>query len=165
MTQPAQKDIIRSLPGLRNARILRYGSIHKNIFLDIPSVCDRYQRDRKIPGLFYAGQICGVEGYVECIASGLVSALSVFADSFGRRLPPIPPDTMIGALMEYIHTPNRHFQPMNANMGLLPVEKKGRTGRKERHLRASQRAAASMQAFRDSHAWLYEIGPVPGSSH
>ena len=164
MTYGAQKEIVRSLPGFRNARILRYGSIHRNIFLDNPSVCDRYQRDRKTRGLFYAGQICGVEGYVECITSGLVAALSVFADSLGRPLPPFPSETMTGALMEHIHTPSRRFQPMNANMGLLPARERVRGPRKDRYLQASQRATVAMQSYRDEHSWLYETGPTPGSS-
>jgi methylenetetrahydrofolate--tRNA-(uracil-5-)-methyltransferase len=164
MTYGAQKAFLRSIPGLSHARILRYGSIHRNIFLNIPALCDRYQRDRKIQGLYFAGQICGVEGYVECMTSGLVSSLAIYASERGRELPSLPDETMIGALMNHIHTPAKNFQPMNANMGILPSEGRRRGGRRERYLRLSERAIAAMEAWRDENPWLFEtrvVGPAP----
>lgn len=164
MTYRAQEQMIRSIPGMSEARILRYGSIHRNIFLNIPRVCEPYQRDRKMEGLFYAGQICGVEGYVECISSGLVAALSVFAGVRGSECPRFPGETMIGSLMSYIHTPTENFQPMNANMGILPARAKKKGGRKARYLEASRRAAGAMQVYRENNAWLFdtrEASPAP----
>jgi methylenetetrahydrofolate--tRNA-(uracil-5-)-methyltransferase len=155
MTYEAQRDVIRSLPGLADARILRFGSIHRNMFLNIPEVCSLYQRDRTRPGLFYAGQICGVEGYVECIASGLIAALEITADTQGTSLPPLPPETMIGSLMSHIHTPASDFQPMNANMGILPAPAKRIRGRKARYLQASRRAVDAMSRFRAENGWLF----------
>jgi methylenetetrahydrofolate--tRNA-(uracil-5-)-methyltransferase len=158
MTYGAQKEVLRSIPALEGARILRYGSIHRNIFLNTPVLCEPYQRDRTSAGLYYAGQICGVEGYVECIMSGMIAALSVYAELVGRPMPLLPEETMIGALMGYIHAPSKNFQPMNANMGILPKNGPRRRGnRRERYTRAAERALAAMREYRDQNAWLFEI--------
>jgi len=155
MTYGAQKEVIGSIPGFEKAKILRFGSIHRNIFLNLPVLCDPYQRDRRLPGLFYAGQICGVEGYVECVMSGLVCALSIYADLKGDPAPVLPDDTMIGALMNYIHTPTKNFQPMNANMGILPTSGQRRGPRKARYLARAQRAIDAMNGFRDANDGLF----------
>ena len=156
MTYEAQQRVIRSIPGLGEARILRFGSIHRNMFLNLPAVCLPYQKDRRVPGLHYAGQICGVEGYVECIASGLVAALAVFADLRGIPFPLFPSETMTGSLMSHIHTPVDNFQPMNANMGILPPSARRIRGRKARYLEASRRAVEAMQGYRERHGWIFE---------
>ncbi len=161
MTYGAQKEVVRSIPGLEEARILRFGSIHRNIFLNLPVVCDRYQRDRSVTGLYYAGQICGVEGYVECVMSGLVSALSIYADGVGAPMPLFPDDTMIGALMNYIHTPTKNFQPMNANMGVVPATPRPKGPRKTRYLAVAQRAERAMRRFRADNDGLF---PPAGAS-
>jgi len=159
MTWPCQKEFLRSIPGLGNAVALRYGTIHRNIFLDIPQVCEPYLRDRRRDGLYFAGQICGVEGYVESIMSAIVVALSIHARAGGRDLPELPGSTMIGALMDYVHTPNRRFQPMNANMGLVPFSGrvKGARGvrRTARNEAIAERAVAEMSAWRDANGWLF----------
>lgn len=159
MTWAAQKELIRSLPGMANVNILRFGTIHRNIFLNVPELCHRYLEDRRVPGLYVAGQICGVEGYVESIASALVVAMSITARTLGRDMPALPANTMLGALMEYVHTPSRNFQPMNANMGLLPAAAglpRGRRGRQARNEAMARAATASMREFRASNAWLFE---------
>ncbi len=156
MTYEGQRDVIRTIPGFGRARILRYGSIHRNVYLNVPQVCEPYQRDRRMGRLFYAGQICGVEGYVECIASGLVAALAVFADLRGKLVPTFPEATMIGSLMKYIHTATENFQPMNANMGLLPAPPRVRGGRKERYMEFARRADAAMRSYRRENAWLFD---------
>ncbi len=154
-----QKQMIRSIPGFGNVDILRYGTIHRNIFLDIPSVCDRYLADRKLTGLYYAGQICGVEGYVESIASAIVVALSIHARSLGVEMPALPGETMLGALMNYVHTPNANFQPMNANMGIMPAPAVGARGRKnrrqERKRLISEASAAAMTTWREANSALF----------
>lgn len=159
MTWPCQKELLRSIPGLGGAVALRYGTIHRNIFLDIPQVCEPYLRDRRRGGLYFAGQICGVEGYVESIMSAIVVALSIHARGCGRDLPELPGSTMIGALMDYVHTPNRRFQPMNANMGLVPFSGrvKGARGvrRRARNEAIAERAVAQMSAWRDANGWLF----------
>ena len=155
MTRTCQQAMVRSLPGLESAKILRYGTIHRNMYLNVPRICERYQADKKRPGLYFAGQICGVEGYVESIASGLVAALSVFAGLRERKLPPLPRETMIGALMNYIHTANENFQPMNANMGILPRPPGRRGGRKARNQAIVKTAVAAAAAYRDANPWLF----------
>ncbi|MBP2680172.1 MAG: tRNA:m(5)U-54 methyltransferase, partial [Candidatus Krumholzibacteriota bacterium] len=156
MTYAAQTEVIRSMPGLGEAKILRFGSIHRNMFLDLPAVCTPYQRDRKAPGLYYAGQICGVEGYVECVASGLVAALSIFCELEGAAFPPLPPETMLGSLMNHIHTPSDNFQPMNANMGILPGLPRRVRGRKARYLEASRRAVGAIERYVQERADLFD---------
>lgn len=156
MTYGAQKEVLASIPALASARVLRYGTIHRNIFLNLPEMCNRYQSDRKVNGLYYAGQICGVEGYVECIMSGIVVAMSIYARMQGRDMPPFPDETMIGSLMNYIHTPTRNFQPMNANMGIVPrPDRKRGQSRKERYQVIARRAVDAMEAYRERNAWLF----------
>jgi len=155
MKWPSQKEMVRSLPGLGSAEVLRFGTIHRNIFLNVPEICDRYLSDRKRPGLHYAGQICGVEGYVESIASAIVVALSITASLHGRALPELPEHTMLGSIMNYVHTANRNFQPMNANMGIVARVGESRGGRRFRNRAISQRALSEMTAYRDAHAWLF----------
>jgi methylenetetrahydrofolate--tRNA-(uracil-5-)-methyltransferase len=159
MTWTCQKELLRSIPGLGEVVALRYGTIHRNIFLDIPQVCEPYLRDRRRAGLYFAGQICGVEGYVESIMSAIVVALSIHARAGGRDLPALPGPTMIGALMDYVHTPNRRFQPMNANMGLVPFSGRVRGSRgarrQARNEAIAERAVAEMSAWRDANGWLF----------
>ncbi|MFH1755356.1 MAG: methylenetetrahydrofolate--tRNA-(uracil(54)-C(5))-methyltransferase (FADH(2)-oxidizing) TrmFO [Candidatus Latescibacterota bacterium] len=155
MKQPEQKALIQSLPGLKEAKILRYGSIHRNMFINIPRVCTPYQNDRDEKKLFYAGQICGVEGYMECVTSGLVSALSIVASYEERPLPLFPDVSMTGALMNYIHTANRNFQPMNANMGILPAITGFTRKRRERNQALSTRAVDAMREYRRANSWLF----------
>ncbi len=155
MTYESQKQVIRALPGFAEAKILRFGSIHRNMFLNLPAVCDPYLRDRNTGDLFYAGQICGVEGYVECIASGIVVALEVFAGVSGSACPRFPDETMIGSLMNHVHTPAGNFQPMNANMGILPPMPRRKGGKQARYLEASRRAIEAMRAYRDGNDWMF----------
>jgi methylenetetrahydrofolate--tRNA-(uracil-5-)-methyltransferase len=163
MTYGAQKEILRTLPGFGNANILRYGSIHRNIFLNIPELCVPYQRDRSDDGLYYAGQICGVEGYVECMASGLVSSLSIYSELLGREMPPFPSETMIGSLMTHIHTPTKNFQPMNANMGIIPRSGRAPRNRQARYLQIAERALAAMTSYRQANAWLFAFATSPSA--
>jgi methylenetetrahydrofolate--tRNA-(uracil-5-)-methyltransferase len=155
MTWGCQKELIRMLPGCSDVDVLRFGTIHRNIFLDIPELCDPYLRDRGRPGLHYAGQICGVEGYVESIASAIIVALSITASAQERELPPLPKNTMLGSLMTYVHTPRKNFQPMNANFGLLPADPDAKRQRKSRHEDAAKAAIAAMEDYRRENAWLF----------
>jgi methylenetetrahydrofolate--tRNA-(uracil-5-)-methyltransferase len=152
---PAQRQLISMLPGLEGAKILRYGTIHRNIFLNTPEVCDRYLADRRRPGMYIAGQICGVEGYVESIMSAMVVALSIYAREGGAAMEPFPRETMIGGLMDYVHTPSGNFQPMNANMGLLPYRGSRRGRRRERNRAMAEAAVDAMTAWRNTHSWLF----------
>jgi methylenetetrahydrofolate--tRNA-(uracil-5-)-methyltransferase len=134
LAYPEQERVFSLIPGLGRAKFLRYGSVHRNSFLDatrhlLPTM---EFRDRR--GLFFAGQITGVEGYGESIASGFVAAVSAAARTAGKEPPEFPEESMVGALMRHITSPRRGaIQPMNANFGLLPVppdvKKRDRKGR------------------------------------
>lgn len=144
LTRPAQKELLKLLPGLERASIARWGAIHRNTYLDAPHLLDERQMSRERKGLFFAGQIAGVEGYVESIAHGLLTALNVSAWLDGREIPLFPEDTMTGALQRYLSGHEGEFQPMNANMGLLPPAK----GRKrERKIKKSERARESLGRY------------------
>ncbi len=115
-----QKRVFGIIPALANAEYMRYGVMHRNTFIDAPSAIDACFRAKKRNNLFVAGQISGVEGYVESVASGKSAALHVLSLLGGSEPEPLPPDTMMGALARYVSAENANFQPMNANYGLLP---------------------------------------------
>jgi len=134
LTYPEQKRVFSLIPGLSSARFLRFGSVHRNSFLDARRHLHPWMESRSRSGLFFAGQITGVEGYVESIASGLVAAVSAARRAAGKGPRPFPRESMIGALMERITTPGPdRAQPMNANFGLLPdVAVRRKRDRKDR---------------------------------
>ncbi|MGB3097198.1 MAG: methylenetetrahydrofolate--tRNA-(uracil(54)-C(5))-methyltransferase (FADH(2)-oxidizing) TrmFO [Candidatus Deferrimicrobiaceae bacterium] len=147
LTYPEQERVFSLIPGLGRAKFLRYGSVHRNSFLDAPRHLHSSMEYRNRKGLFFAGQITGVEGYVESIASGFVAAVSAAARVAGKEPPEFPEDSMIGALMRHITTlPRGSFQPMNANFGLLPLPTEGR--KRERKERQANRALSSIEDFR-----------------
>ncbi len=115
-----QERVFRLIPALKNAEFLRYGVMHRNTFINAPKVIDKHFRTLKYPKTFIAGQLSGVEGYVESIMSGLIAAMNVIALLDEKPLPEFPVSTIVGALTNYLQTPNEDFQPMNANFGLLP---------------------------------------------
>jgi methylenetetrahydrofolate--tRNA-(uracil-5-)-methyltransferase len=115
-----QKRVFGLIPALRNAEFLRYGVMHRNSFFDAPSVFKEHYKVKNADGLYIAGQLSGVEGYMESAASGLIAGISAAFEAGGDVLPPLPEDTLLGALERYLQTPNDNFQPMNANFGLLP---------------------------------------------
>jgi methylenetetrahydrofolate--tRNA-(uracil-5-)-methyltransferase len=155
MKHASQVDMVRCLPGLETAEILRFGAIHRNSFINTPKVCTPYQMDRKARGLFYAGQLTGVEGYVECMASGLIAGLSVAAWLSGKPMPALPRDSIAGALMSYIHAEQPDFQPMNANMGILPPLPTRVRQRDKRNMMLAKRSLAAMETYRKTHEWLF----------
>jgi methylenetetrahydrofolate--tRNA-(uracil-5-)-methyltransferase len=153
MTWACQKEFLRMLPGFSDVSVLRFGTIHRNIFLHVPTLCRPYLEDRRREGLYFAGQICGVEGYVESMASGIVVALSITARLRGREMPLLPSVSMLGALMDYVHTPNENFQPMNANFGILPAPNV--RSKKERHAATAAAAIDATTSYRREHDWLF----------
>ena len=117
---PEQKRVFSMIPALRNAEFVRYGVMHRNTFLQSPKLLDRFYRDRRNPLVAFAGQMTGVEGYVESAASGFLAALAMAAQVQGRPLPEFPKETAIGALSLYISDENiTHFQPMNVNFSII----------------------------------------------
>ena len=115
-----QKRVFSLIPGLENAEFVKYGVMHRNTFINSPKLLDETYQMKEIPNLYFAGQITGVEGYVESISSGMMAALNVINQIKGKEKIIFPKETMIGALAKYISTENEKFQPMNANFGILP---------------------------------------------
>ena len=144
-----QKRVFSMIPGLEHAEFVRYGVMHRNTFLDAPRVLTGglYLKDH--PNVFFAGQITGFEGYMESAASGLLAARSLYARLTGGSYTPPPRDTMCGALMGYLTTENKHFQPMGANMGILPPLEDRPRDKRLRYMAQAQRAVASFQSWLD----------------
>lgn len=115
-----QKRIFSMIPGLENADFVKYGVMHRNTFINSSKLLDSTFRMKNSKNIFFAGQITGVEGYVESIASGLIAGINVANQILKKDSLTFPNDTMIGALCNYISTENEKFQPMNANFGILP---------------------------------------------
>ena len=144
-----QKRVFSMIPGLAQAEFVRYGVMHRNTFLNAPAVLTPALCLKEHPNVFFAGQITGFEGYMESAASGLLAARSVWARLTGRAWTPPPPQTMCGALLGYITTPNKDFQPMGANMGILPRPEavQALRDKRERYLALSETAQAAMAAW------------------
>jgi methylenetetrahydrofolate--tRNA-(uracil-5-)-methyltransferase len=144
MKYGAQAQVFRLIPGLENASFARLGGIHRNTFINSPTLLDDRMRLRSKPNIRFAGQITGVEGYVESAAMGLLAGRMAAAQILGRDLPPPPPETAIGALVTHITggAEAKTFQPMNVNFGLFPPidAKGGRKGRKDRYKAYTDRA-------------------------
>ena len=147
MKYGAQTDVFRMIPGLENASFARLGGIHRNTFLNSPTLLDDQMRLRSRPHIRFAGQVTGVEGYVESAAMGLLAGRLAAAEILGRTLPPVPQNSAMGALIHHITggAEAKTFQPMNVNFGLFqPVDglKGGRRGRKDRYKAYTDRAKA-----------------------
>jgi methylenetetrahydrofolate--tRNA-(uracil-5-)-methyltransferase len=145
MKYGAQKDVLRRIPGLENAEFARLGGIHRNTFINSPTLLDSEMRLKSHPNIRFAGQITGVEGYVESAAMGLLAGRFAAAELLGQPLPDVPQDTAMGALIHHITggAEAKTFQPMNVNFGLFrPVDglKGGRRGRKDRYKAYTDRA-------------------------
>ena len=136
-----QKRVFSMIPALRNAEFVRYGVMHQNTFLQSPRLLDRYYADRRNPLVAFAGQMTGVEGYVESTASGYLAAVAMAAKIQGRPMPEFPKTTAIGALGLYISDENiENFQPMNINFSIIaPLEKRIRK-KAEKNLAIAQRS-------------------------
>jgi len=143
-----QKEILRLIPGLENAEIVRYGVMHRNTFINSPSLLKPTYQYKERDDLFFAGQITGVEGYVESAASGLIAGMNA-ARIVQQKEPLIVPEaTIIGSMANYITTANaKSFQPMNANFGLVPVLEERIRGKKERYEKLAERALTTIQNF------------------
>lgn len=148
LTYPEQKRVFSLIPGLSSAGYFRFGSVHRNSFLDARRHLHPWMESRNRAGLFFAGQITGVEGYVESIASGLVAAVSAASRAAGKDPRLFPRESLIGALMERITTPGQdRAQPMNANFGLLPeVEVRRKRDRKARKVEVALAAIRRLAA-------------------
>ena len=142
---PQQKEILRMIPGLEGAEFVRMGQMHRNTFLNAPALLYPTMRFRSCEQLYFAGQITGVEGYVGNIATGYVAALNLSRQLRGHSewVPPV--ETMLGALCNYVtHTDAKHFQPMKANLGILPPLSVKIRNKAQRKLAYAARARQSM---------------------
>lgn len=119
LTFPEQKRVFGMIPGLENAAFARYGVMHRNTFLNSPGFLNEHFEVIQRPLCYFAGQITGVEGYVESAASGLVAGVSLAEQLLGKQLPVFPGYTALGAMGRYVSTSNRNFQPMNCSFGLI----------------------------------------------
>jgi len=158
MTHPEQERVFRMIPGLENASFVRLGSIHRNTYLDAPRALDEFSRCRNRPHAFFAGQITGVEGYIESTASGLV--VGILAGLLARGLEPRLPSsgTAIGALMKHTRDlPSKRYEPMNVNFGIIDSAAEG-TPKKRKKEMVAQRALDAVRA------WKAELESMWGQS-
>ena len=148
------------IPGLQNAEFIKYGVMHRNTYINSPELLDETYNLKQNPNIYFAGQITGVEGYVESIASGMVAAINAVLDfkyrTVGAGFYPcpffeetiqknqnkiiFPKETVIGALAKYISSPNKNFQPMNANFGILPELEEKIKDKQKRYEKLAQRS-------------------------
>ncbi|MBN2876458.1 MAG: methylenetetrahydrofolate--tRNA-(uracil(54)-C(5))-methyltransferase (FADH(2)-oxidizing) TrmFO [Bacilli bacterium] len=140
LTFPEQKRLIRMIPGLENANIVRYGIMHRNSFINSPKAINQFYQSKQNPNIFFAGQFSGVEGYVESIGSGLVASINMARLIRGMDLFEIPQTTALGSQSYYIsHAEDKYFQPMNTNFGIFPElgYKHSKKERKELYVKRS----------------------------
>ncbi len=142
-----QKRVFSMIPGLANAEFARYGVMHRNTFLDSPRLLDPFCRLKSDPRIFFAGQITGVEGYVESAACGIYAGLCAARMALGRELADPPADTMTGALIRHLGDETGEFQPMGSNMGILPPLAEPVRGKEQRYEALAERAMASMRRY------------------
>ncbi|MFV2071110.1 MAG: methylenetetrahydrofolate--tRNA-(uracil(54)-C(5))-methyltransferase (FADH(2)-oxidizing) TrmFO [Thermoanaerobaculales bacterium] len=155
LTRPEQMRVFRLLPGLEAARFVRFGMIHRNTFVNAPRHLDELLRIRRRPDLRLAGQITGVEGYVESAATGLIAALTLVAELAGTKPVPPPSETALGGLMRHLAQSNAAtFQPSNINWGLITLPPEA-LGIRDRHERRQRHAAHALELSR---AWVGGLG-------
>lgn len=142
-----QKRVFSMIPGLENAEFAKYGVMHRNTFINSTKLLDRTYQLKKNKNIYFAGQITGVEGYVESISSGLVAGINAVKQLRQEENVEFSEYTMIGALAQYISTPNEKFQPMNANYGILPeLEGKKISDKKLKYGKLSDRALEKLNS-------------------
>ena len=152
-----QARVLRLIPGLENASFLRYGQIHRNTYINAPSLLRETLQMKEHPRILFAGQICGVEGYVESIATGLMAGIHAAALASGTEHVPPPRPSAFGSLVHYITQADpKNFQPANITFDLLPPLEKEIRDRKERHRRQCE------LALREFDTWLEKGGGDSG---
>jgi methylenetetrahydrofolate--tRNA-(uracil-5-)-methyltransferase len=144
-----QKRVFRMIPGLEEAEFLRYGQMHRNTFLFSPDLIRETMQSKKKSGLFFAGQITGIEGYAGNIASGFVAGINAAKYIYDEQLLILPRETMIGALCYYVtNAAAQDFQPMKANFGILPpLDSTRKRNKRQRAAAYSERALANLENF------------------
>ena len=152
MTQPEQKRVFGLIPGLADARYERFGTVHRNTFVNAPRVLRGGFELRALPGVYLAGQIGGVEGYVESAASGLCLGIALAARSLGQEVYTPPRTTALGSLLSHLTRDDSSFQPSNVVWSMFPAYEGARLGKRDRHLALAQRALGDLEV------WLAQIG-------
>ena len=143
---PEQRRVFSMIPGLENAEFVRYGVMHRNTFLNSPEVLDISLSLKNSPNTYIAGQLSGFEGYMESACCGLLAAISLYARLEGRSAVP-PAESMCGSILRYISSENKDFQPMGANMGVLPPLETEIRDKTERYAAYSRRSLEKMEDF------------------
>ena len=151
MTYGAQAKVFRMIPGLESAEFVRFGTVHRNTFVNAPRVLTPAMELKASPGVFLAGQITGVEGYVESAGGGFLCALLLAQRLSGRDLAPPPPTTALGGLLTHLQTPREDFQPSNLTWALLPPVVDPKVKKLPKHVRLERGA---QRALDDLAAWL-----------
>lgn len=147
-----QKRVFSMIPGLENAEFVRYGVMHRNTFINSPRLMKATYQTKQRDNLFFAGQMTGVEGYVESAASGLIAGMNAAKLAKGEALVELPVQTALGSMAQYITTADfKHFQPMNANFGLFPPLENKIRNKKEKNEQIANRAIEHIQAFKKAH--------------
>lgn len=149
LTRPEQRRVFRMIPGLASAAFERFGQVHRNSFVNAPRVLDGRLRLRGDPRITVAGQLSGVEGYVESMAAGLAAGLLCAADLRGRPLPLPPPTTALGGLLRYLTVERVNFQPSNVVWMMIDTPPKRRGGKRQRREEAARRALRHIEQWRD----------------
>ena len=143
---PEQKRVFGLIPGLENAEFVRYGVMHRNTYINAPKILNADFSMKKNSNIYFAGQISGVEGYVESAASGLMVAYNIVLRLQGKYIE-FPKETMLGALSKFISTENKDFQPMNANFGIVPPLEKRIKDKKEKYGKYAKRALTALEEY------------------
>ncbi|MCM1055037.1 MAG: methylenetetrahydrofolate--tRNA-(uracil(54)-C(5))-methyltransferase (FADH(2)-oxidizing) TrmFO [Bacteroides sp.] len=147
---PEQKRVFRLIPSLENAEFLRYGVMHRNTFLNSPRILNNRFMLKESDGVYFAGQITGVEGYIESAMSGIIAGQSLARRLNRQDRLELPKTTMCGALCSYVAAENADFQPMGANMGILPAPEEHIKDKQERYLRIAERGIGDMKAIAEA---------------
>jgi methylenetetrahydrofolate--tRNA-(uracil-5-)-methyltransferase len=143
-----QARVLRLIPGLENARFLRYGQIHRNTYINAPTLLNECLQLKSQPNVFFAGQICGVEGYVESIAAGLMAGMHAAGLAAGLQLEALPRATALGSLVHYVtHASATNFQPANITFDLLPPLEQKVRDRGQRHRLQCERALGEFEGW------------------
>ncbi len=144
---PEQRRVFRKIPGLENAEFMRYGSMHRNTYINSPELIRPTLQFKNNDNLFFAGQILGVEGYVESAAMGILAGINAARAVKGNSLITPPPETAVGSLIKYICDKDvKNFQPMNINFGLFP-KPEGRMPKTEKKKQIAKRALQNISSF------------------
>ena len=146
-----QARVFSLIPALKNAEYARFGAMHKNIFVNAPKILNKFSQCKNYPNVFIAGQLSGVEGYVESIASGLACGLNMSKYIKGEELIDFSNHTMLGALLNYITIENNNFQPMNSNFAIINTVDINEKDKKLKRLKIAERSLNKIKEIKEKH--------------